>query len=295
MEKIYSFDQIRINSRQDQKILKEFLPVDELRQESNKFYLRKPSFHAKIAGFKTAINFVAPNNNFFKILYRHESVLDFYKISAIEIAEDTIYPDKGEAYSAFMQNLSMTKKWASDYLLYTPGEKELKKKKRGKGLWSDRTAYYGGNDFKLVVYPRTSKINDRPCLHEEFRLIKAGNIKKRTGIAFLKDFIDYDIENLFEQLVDKFITYDELDILKVGKWRLDWTRRRKLAPSQIRRAKLIGKMICDAKHISNFADFKSYLRKKKAKIKKKKGRRSVLDKKMLKARYGYFRQDLSRY
>ena len=289
MHRIYSFDQIIINTRQDQQTLKKSLPVDELGSECNSFDLKTPSKPAKAYGYNTAIVFVAPTNNFFKILNRYESILGHYKIYKIEIAEDTIFPDKGEAYSAFMQNLSMTKKWATDYLLYTPSEKEFNNKSSGEGLWSDRTAYYGGKNFKVAVYNRTSKINDKPCLHIEFRLLNAGNIKKRTGIEFIRDFIDYDIKNLFEQWVDKFIKYDEIDILKVGKWLLKITRRRKLTSSAIRRAKLAGRTLCAAWGISNFADFKSYLRKKKAEIKKKKGRKSAFDTKILEARYDYFR------
>lgn len=115
MDKIYSFDQIRVNSRQDQQTLKESLPVEELKSECKEFYFRRPSLNAKKAGYNTAINFIAPTNNFFKILHIYESILDYYKVSKIEIAEDTIYPTKCEAWSAFMESQSMNKRWSTYY------------------------------------------------------------------------------------------------------------------------------------------------------------------------------------
>lgn len=285
-DQIYCFDQIIIHSKQDQQTLKKSLPVKELKSECRQFYFRRPLDNAKRSGYKTAINSIVPTNNFFTILNRYESILGNYKVLKIEIARDIIFNDLSDAYLEFMQSRETNKKWSTYFHAYIQNGKEFKKK--DKGLWSDKTNYYGNNSFNFAIYPRTSKINDMPCLHMEFRLLHANKIKKKTGIEFIRDFIDYDIENMFEEFLDKYINYYELDIQKVGKWLLNWTRRKKLTRKEINKAQLRARLFCDIYNISNFADFKCFLGKMKIEAKKKKGRKSAFDNKILSARYDYF-------
>jgi hypothetical protein len=48
------------------------------------------------------------------------------------------------------------------------------------------------------MYARPSKLNGKPCAHEEWKLMQPSNIKKITGISTIKDLVSFDIKTFIK-------------------------------------------------------------------------------------------------
>ena len=299
-QQAYSFDRIRILSGQYLKSLHQRLPKKELERECTFFRLSPASEMAEKSNFSSSLEIVNPTQEFFRLLVEHERDLSSKgtisqykdpKISYCEIARDTFYQNDHEATIAALELGKKTnKKWSSNNFNYDARwDPDVVGKKSGKikGL-GDRTWYYGSKMFEYVLYPRLSKINEQPCVHEEWRISGATNIKKKTGISSIADFIEFDIKSRFEEMNKKYIVHEEIDSIKLGKWILGWDRRRKFTNDEKLKIKMQAGLFCKHRKIYNAADLSKHFKREKDRIKAKKGRKSSLDHKMLRANYRKF-------
>jgi hypothetical protein len=297
----YSFDRMRILSGQKLKTLHQNLPKKELENECAFFRLSPASEVAGKYGFSSSIEIVNPTENFFRLLLKHKTDLSYSgifvskriepKISYLEVARETFYQKDWEAEdAAFELGGTLRKKWSPKNFnydaMYDPNVAD-KKARNIKGL-GDKTWYYGNKNFQFVLYPRLSKINDRPCVHEEWRIIGASAIKNKTDISSIADFSGFDIKRCFEEMYRKYMIHEMIDYLKLGKWILGWTRRRNLASEEIRRAKTQANLFCRRRNIRSAADLATFFKKEKGRIKAIRGRRTVYKSKMLKTNYRNF-------
>ncbi len=298
----YSFDRIRILSGQQLKILHQKLPKKMLENECDFFRLSPASEMAEKFNFISSIEIVNPSKEFFRLLLKHEKILFYFKgiivskeiepkISYLEIARDTFYQDDHEAIETSSElGKTLRKKWSSNNFNYDARwDPDVAEKKRGKtkGL-GDRTWYYGSKKFQFVLYPRRSKINRQPCVHEEWRISGATNIKKKTGINSIADFIEFDIKKCFEEMNQKYMVHEEIDRIKLGKWILGWDRRRKFTEDEMLQIKIQAGLVCRHRKIESAADLANHFKKERNGIKAKKGRKSSLDHKILKVSYRKF-------
>jgi len=286
-EKDYHIDKMRINTRKFISELKKNIPFKELEVHSKRCYLKKASIPAQLAGFKSSINVVLPTKEFFRILQNYENDLSRYKISAIEITEDTFYNTKYEAEKAFQENHKTgEKKWSTKSTLY---EGDFYQREKD-GKWYYRTSYLGKGFFEFRVYPRISKVNNQPCLHREFRLLGAYKIKNKTGIVSIKDLVDFNAEETFSRLEDRYINHCKIDMLKLGKFLKNKTRIRKLSEEEEKHLGALGRFYCKLHNIKTYQDLKQRLSVLKKSIRSKKGRKSDCEAKIEKTQYGYFKK-----
>ena len=297
----YSFDRIRILSGQKLKILHQNLPQKELKTECTFFRLSPASEVAGKYYFSSSLEIVNPTENFFRLLLKHEKDLSYIgiivskriepKISYLEMARDTFYQNDYEAEDAASELCgTFRKKWSPKNFnydaRYDPNVVE-KKVRNIKGL-GDKAWYYGSKNFQIVLYPRLSKINGKPCVHEEWRFIGATTIKKKTDISSIGDFIGFDIKRCFEEMYCNYMIHEVIDYLKLGKWILNWTRKKNLASEEVHKAEMQAYLFCRHKNIKSSADLARFFKKEKDRIKAIRGRRTVYKSKVLKANCGDF-------
>lgn len=299
-QRSYSFDRIRILSGQYLKSLHRELPKKKLEKECIFFRLSPASEKAEKSNFSSSLEIVNPTQEFFRLLVEHERdlsskgiILNYKepKISYCEIARDTFYQNDHEAEEATSELCkTLRKKWSSNNFSYDamfdPDVAE-KKVRKTKGL-GDKAWYYGGDKFQFVFYPRLSKINRQPCVHEEWRISGATNIKKKTSISSIADFIEFDFKKCFEEMYSKYVVHEEIDHLKLGKWQLGWTRRKNLTSEEVREATMQARLLCRHKKIESAADLSKHFKREKDRIRAKKGRRTSWKLNMLRANYRSF-------
>ena len=234
--RVHYYDMIRINSYQSVGILHNALPLDELKAESRSFEVLRAYKIARDYGFESRVEMVAPTPKCLKLLSPYEPVANCnsrsprktYRITKLEITRDTFYDSSQQAVEA-TETLGRTrrKKWSSKN--QTLDRKvELEKENRTKtkqGQFLGRFSYYyGSRSFQFFAYTRTSKINGKPCLHEEWRISGSARIKQKTGISVIGDLIDFDLQAFFEENEEKFISHEEIDWERIGRWLRRWRR-----------------------------------------------------------------------
>jgi hypothetical protein len=287
VKKAHHIDFMRINTRECFQKLEKIIPLQKLKEQCRRCYLRNTPFAARAGGFSSSINVILPDKEFFRILEDYEYELFGHKISKIEIAEDTFYNTKIEAEKAFRDYYkTLDKKWSSKKFLYTGELYQIEKD----GKWYHQTAYFGEKHFQFVMYPRLSKITNQPCLHKEFSLLGASNIKGKTGIGTIEDLIAFNAKETFNRLDKKFIDHCEIDFLKFGKFLKGRTRKRKLSAKEQASLEFRGRFCCKANNIKTYSDLKQLLSKQRKSIKAKRGRKSNFEKKFEKISYGYFKK-----
>jgi len=153
-------------------------------------------------------------------------------------------------------------------------------KTKGLSDTGDNSRYYG-KGFKFAMYVRYSKTNGQPCIHEEWRILKSAIIRQKTGIVYMKDLANLDLENFFEGLLKKYISYDSIDKFKLGIWLLGLDGRVKPNKERELFIRVRATVFCRELDIKTFAELKQHINEHKKEIKKR-GRRSLWDEKYLK-------------
>jgi hypothetical protein len=277
------------------------LPIKKLSEESRSFNIREASENAQKAHILSTIEITAPSIECLKLLLKYFPKPYLYKISYLEIARDTFYQTKEEAISALSALLAISrKKYSSSSIYDWYLMKPKKKRKVDPDIFSDWTGYYGNNNFKYVIYGRFSKIDRRPCVHDEWRIKRTSFVKRKTGISSIDDLLRFDFQAFFEKQDKQFIVYEEIDMNKLGRWLLGWQRRKNLSRRQEGSVDIAAQTFCNQYNIINHAALVSYFMNKKAEIKKGikdasgkrvpiRGRRTDWEKKILSIRdYGKF-------
>jgi len=295
MDKAYHFDRIRINSKKTVEELESRIPFRYLRTVCKAFEIKSPYLAAKRHGFLSRLEMTAPSEAFLKSLFHYDSRITPYSISHLEIACDTYYPTERDAVSASVDLAeTLRKKWSAKNFVYDrykahlEGEEIKRRRHLSKGLLGDLTLYHGGKRFEYKGYARLSKINKRPCVHQEWKIQGATVIRQKTGIDAIGDLVAFKPDIFFADTEKRFIVHEDIDCFRIGKWLLGWGRRRKFTEDQIEYINMQGNLFCMENKIETSADLITFFRKERAKIKKKRGRRSDMDQRFLSAKYHTF-------
>ena len=129
-----------------------------------------------------------------------------------------------------------------------------------------------------------SKINNSPCVHEEWRIIGAGNILKKSGIATISDLVSFNFKTFFENTREKHLIHEEIDHEKHGKWRLNWSRRKKLTEDENRQVSMESRLFCLDHKIETAADLVRVYGELKVELKSRRGPKRVWEKRLLTAK-----------
>jgi hypothetical protein len=288
-EEGYYFDKISINTNQTIRVLKELFPKEHMAPEAYQFLISPASKLAKFVGFKTRIDVVAPTTecmNRLEVLNTRQAIA---KISHIEIARDEFCKTKSDAEFCFN---SMTKTLRKKYTPYNIvlDYSEIFTSNKDKKLFSDNTGYFGKETFRLVIYPRRSKINNNPVLHSEWRIRGASLIRKKTGIRTISDLTKFNFIEFFDRSEDILTRHEEIDQQKLGKWLLGWGRRKIITRRDRLKIGATAAWFCLMNNIESYQDLVSTLMKSKKYLKSKPGRKSSWERKILGLKnYGIFR------
>ncbi len=283
----YYFDKVRINIRKSPNNLRQLLPLNDLKSETTSFFVGNAYEQARTYGLPARIEFVAPSQKCLGILDKSLSNI-IVKISSLEIAEDTFYETEREASFEFEKLIkTINKKYTHTHLIYDQCNDSKKSSKRRKNriidekLFSSKTIYMGSDKFKHVIYPRLSKINGRPCIHSEWRIQGAFNIKTKTGIASIADFVDFKLRDFVNQQKKQQITHDRINPTKLGRWILGKSGRKSFSEYDLRRWGIQGRLYCNVYKINTYADLVTFLVNIKEELKKKRGPKTGNEKRLL--------------
>ena len=298
---IYSIDRIRIISQAPINILSKELPSNSFNKWCRRYFVDFGSEAAKLKGFPSKIEVIAPKRKFFELLLRCEALLQYgYSISYIETARDLLCASKNETISLAEEIFKhLRKKYTYRHFLYDDlkrvtydGSNEhddkctktnrAKRKKYTPDMYSDRTAYWGNKRFQLVVYPRISKIVERPCVHKEWKIQGSQIIERKMRIALIKDildFMDIHIETWFDKQYEKFITFEEINHEKHGRFLVNMPRGAKTAGygysgyfgGRFKKAEpvMASRIHCNVHNIETAPQLRNYYKNELSRIKKK--------------------------
>tara|TARA_B100001964_G_C14221632_1_gene595554 strand:- start:1119 stop:2087 length:969 start_codon:yes stop_codon:yes gene_type:complete len=294
------FDRIKINSNQTVQSLKKTLPLDGIQFLSRKCQLSNIKGRVRNFGFKSKIDIIAPQKEAIEILSHYACFLGQYKISYIEITRDQITDSKNEAIEKVEFSLKfMKKKYTHEFLDFKSTGDNLKNHANKayadediEEKFSDRTGYWLAKKVKYVVYPRISKVTKKPCFHEEWRLLGAHNIKNRTGMVDVKDILNFDIKKFIQEQNKKYLELMEINYRNLGRWIQGYPQRRNpiifFGPKKsiiYDRTFRAGHSFCRylnyTEGISTVAGLWNYFKKEKKRLKKKKGRKTPWENKLL--------------
>jgi hypothetical protein len=271
---VYYFDRVHINCIQGMNELKAMLPITDLERECRYFALRQSS--PDLWRYKTRIEVVTPTKKFFEILSNHELMPDTHHIvTSIEIAHDVFYPSKHDAeYKSYDLFRTIRKKHSRSYIYHRDisieSTKEWRQRLKTRGLFARQTFYSAYENvkagtrkswFKLVIYARLSKINWRPCVHYEWRIKKARQIRIRTGIRTIRDMLGLDFKTFFEKMEKKYVILEALDHKKVGMVLAGFEKKRKLTKRQSISVGLAFAHFCACYEVTSFTELGMAARK----------------------------------
>lgn len=278
---IYSFDKIEILIRIPNNILLSYLDIDALQKKCRKLVIIPTKNRAKSMGYLSKLIVTVPSNGFFRLLATYD--LNACRITYIEIAKDMVRASIHEAkVDSYRLITSLRKKYTSSQFIYNDRDScKSTKVAFENGMFSDMTGYFGTLLFRFVIYARFSKINNVPCIHSEWRIRGAYQIYDRTGIETIKDFITFDLQKYFEDNVDKYIVFEEINLEKLGMWVLGWKRMKNPTKRQVISIGCAAMVFLNANCISTSAQLADWFKKNKNRIESKRGRRSLWDKHIL--------------
>ena len=277
-KRFYYIDRIRINLVKEKYKVQKILPIKELKANCKSLHIcsHKPEV-IKYKRYYSKIEAVLPNEIFIKILNKDESKLGFIehpkiissKIYYIEIARDTFCSSFDEAVTVkFRKAKGYSKKYADDSH-YHDGD-------------LNDTIYLKNKNYRFVIYPCYSKINRKPCIHEEWRINCAYVIKKKTGIVKISDLIEFEVGEFFEREYEKYIYSSSVDEFKFMKWIYGLSRRKKLTRKQRNSLSLACQTYFEAYDIRKASRFIVHCNYTKKKIRSKPGPKTDYKKRWLK-------------
>lgn len=245
----YSLDRVRINSKQDHELLRQKLPIAKLNDLCKGFYVKEPYRATRLHGYRSRLEILGLGTDdidkFFGKLKEYEFWLmptyrfgqKPYYVSYLEVAKDLIYKSIEDATTVLNAMIELIrKKYSCRYDIFIGTENntlylglELDKEKRQPTFF-----------FRAYVPRKGSKLTGEPCLHCEWVMKGANQIRNKTGISTLSDFIGFDLIAFFEKTDGKFLEYGTIDWFKVGKYLTGSTRKKKLTERQRMSVDLMG-------------------------------------------------------
>lgn len=262
--------------------LNALLNLESLANECQIVGTTRPTAKAEKWGWHSLIYFTVPTDKFFRLLNTYS--LGTYKIRYFEIARDA---PKASEKDANLENnkiiRSLRKRRTTKHEVRGSRDSGLLSKAAlDDGKFSIRTGYWGSKYLEFICYARYSKISGEPCLHTEWSIDGAYEIKKRTGIQTIEDLCVFDLEKWFEENLAKYMAVETIDSEKFGKWLWDCGRRRIFSRREQMRVVLAANTFLRVNEILSPAELAKWFRSEKIEIKSRRGRPSAWDKKILK-------------
>lgn len=259
--------------------------LQEDRHESTYFKILATSHQAKRGYFKSRIEIGVPSRKCLEILSRYFSHRQEHRISYLEITRDIFYPTDQDAIDKLLHALTLTRrKYSSKRFIYDQTKQPNKERFADdrEGLISPKTGYYGPANFRYVIYARLSKINAKPCLHDEWRL-SPPRIREKTGIRTLDDLLNFDIRSFFDRKCKRLIIAEPKPIYleRLGRWLLDWGYKKKITKEHMDRIYSEAREFCKTHKIRSYLDLSEYIKRRQEELKAKKGRKTRLEEKIL--------------
>ena len=287
----FYFDRIYILSRKERWELVRYLSDDKFIMECRSFKIIDTDSEQGV--YRSRIEVVAPTADFLQILHINEALLGSdYKISRIEIAHDTFCDSVGDA-ELKADNLFRTvrKKYSFGHIFEGNPDKTKKErlKDRSRGLFAERTFYSsldnekGGRwvRFRYVLYARRSKMNNRPCVHKEWRIAGAGLIARKAGIRGIDDLVRFDFKEFFDTIGGKYIVHESINHETLGKWLNGFDGRKALTQQEKHSVDLAVQHFLQSHKIETYSDLVLFFRDEMSSINEKRGVRSAWEKKVM--------------
>ena len=271
MEKVYSFDRIRINLFEDPEEMKTILPVKEFVKLSHHFQIDTIDSDKEnnFEGYKSRLDFVAPNDECLSLLFDCQNRLGDYKISYVEIAQDKIAESENDAEILSKHFATTTrKKWLSNHFIYDQRLKDDFPKKIDPNKFGKMTLYSRSNKFGIRSYSRYSKVNHLPAFHREYIVRTPSAILQKTGIKGLKDFLFFDFPNFFERTDKIYLSIGIIDKERLGRYLLGWSKKKIFTDREIWTLELTSTLYS---YERTAGDLILYIQKLKREIRKKRG------------------------
>lgn len=221
----YYIDRLTILFKQDTFVIARRLSLAQLKKECRSVNLLNLPNSSQLGGYRSKLEVVVPSTAFLKLL---DNQVHGYKyaITCVELAYDEVQSTLDiptERFDTFTGHARMLN--SSKALIYDADKAGSKGRLyKEKGLLGDRTLYLGARRRQLVAYLRNSKIDEKPCFHQEWRLKTAASIRRHLGINSISDLISLDVGQKFTKLTGKFIKYEEIDHEQHGRFIQDMPR-----------------------------------------------------------------------
>ncbi len=183
METIYYLDKVTIILRSYPGKVKQLLP------ECKDGQYKTMTLRTKTVGLPgkqyvfSALDIVLPSAEFLQALRDSIGHVE-NMVSYIELACDEICSDEVNSKQMLQKTIRhIWKKYTKHVVVFEDKKVRNDKADLSSGFYSRFTLYCGGKSFHYTVYPRLSKIRNYPCLHSEWRIRKAGTIRKKIGVV----------------------------------------------------------------------------------------------------------------
>ena len=240
IKEFYYLDGMKIISKTPFAEVRKVLPIDKLKKFCKEVNIGK--FHHKTKawnfGYMSWVEFSVPEKKFFKLLNQYHSLLGKYNFTKVEIANDSLCSSESDSLVKFETEIlrKCIRKYSSDYILWNEGNDEEMKPNpnKTKEKYGDNTLYFTGgcnekkrcsgtyNSWNFAAYPRLCKVKEFyhiPAVHTEFRIHRAGKVKKYTGLKKIEDGINFDAELTYKFLEYKFIAkYNGINFDRLGRF-----------------------------------------------------------------------------
>jgi len=260
------------------------LDMEMLEGECTSLNIIYVSEEAEAYGWKSKICFSAPSNLFLEILNSYD--LGRYVIVYLEVAKDVIKNTKNEATLESYRLIKSIKKknTTAQSIADFRDSTDPTKLQSEKGLFSDMTGYLGSESLQMVLYARDSKITGEPCIHSEWCIRGARNIKRIADIYTVNDMIKLDVNATYEWLSRRYITVEEVNIEKLGKFIKSWERRRKFTRRQNISIGIAATTFLSIYSITSASQLANFFKIEKTRLKSKRGPKTEWEDKMLSVR-----------
>ena len=289
----FYFDRLHILSRIQRQELIYHFPYDKLIAECRSLMIINTDFEKSL--YRSRMEVIAPTAEFLRALHENEALFgDGYKISKMEIAHDTFCENTSDAERKTNILFPTLRKKYSFSSIFNGNPNKPKKdrlKDRSRGLFAEKTFYSSFDDkqggrrsnFKYVLYARWSKINDKPCVHEEWRIAGAGLIARKTGIRDIGDLVRFDFRRFFDKQNAKYIVHESINYEALGLWLTGFDGRRVLTRRQWRGVQIRAQqfLLRAKRDRETYSDLVLLFKDEKKRISEKRGARSEWDKKVM--------------
>ncbi len=301
---IYYIDRLTLNIRENLRTIRSIINANHLENYGRGFTLRKPNEATRLLGYKSQLNVEVPKDELYPALSNILKGIE-YSIFSVEIARDTLYQTEFDTIrKSNIINKTLRKKWsiAWVYDAFKDLQRYLSRRRppHSEELYHSKTSYAGGKKFKYKVYDRISKIANQPCVHCEWTIVGSPTVKKKVDVKTLRGLANLDVKEKFSKFYQKFISYEEIDNEKHGRFIQNMSPRSRHA-GVMRNGIRAGakKMIprgasnqfVRAESIDSSAKLRNYYALQKKNIKEKLNRGeplSIREKKILKLSYRRF-------